>query len=218
MSKWDCVLFDLDGTLIDSAPVVTRRFATTFREFGVQVPPYKELHSLLGPSAVMTMEKYLGIEQAHLGLTFFRELSNKEGLDEFQPFDGVRAVLDELKLSEIQLCVATSKPQIDAEEILKRNELDQYFAVVSGAKELEGMHHKADVIRHALGQVNGVSLDRCLMVGDRFYDVEGASECGIASYFVAWGGAEISESFGALGIAHTTDELVEFILSASDTA
>lgn len=216
MTRWKYVLFDMDGTLIDSAPMVTKRFAETFQYFGIAVPDEKELHSLVGPSAAMTMEKYLGVERAAAGVAHYRKVAAEQGISQLLPFPGVAEAISRLSTSGLRLAVATSKPEVEAVRILNNVDLAHFFDVVSGASDTEGVHRKADVISRALQRLEVSSLEECVMVGDRIFDVEGAEECGLETVFVSWGGADVDEASRALVIIDQPHELVDLVVTSGN--
>ncbi|MBK5239313.1 MAG: HAD hydrolase-like protein [Actinomycetales bacterium] len=214
---WAAVLFDMDGTLVDSAAMVTRRFAETFRHFDVQVPSPAELHSLVGPSAETTMVKYLGPEAKAEGIIFYRELAKRDGVSGLELFSGVRELIARLEANSVKMAVATSKPEEEAKNILRHFGILESFEVVSGASDARGIHHKADVIRGAVDRLSLETGESSIMVGDRFFDIEGAAECGIPSLFVAWGGADSIEAEGAIRSFEMPNDLSDFLLGIVDT-
>jgi len=109
------------------------------------------------------------------------------------------------------LFVATSKPETTAVEILYKYELAQYFELICGAT-LDGTRsHKADVIAYLLNKIG--SQEHAIMVGDTEFDVLGAAAHGIPTIGVAWGYGKVAamEQAGAMAIAHTMEELLNFI-------
>lgn len=211
--RWKIILFDMDGTLVDSAKMVTNRFAETFTNFGIQVPEAEELHGLVGPSAANTMLNYLGEELAPEGIAFYRELAKRDGSSGLSLFFGIRELITSLHLAGIQLGVATSKPELEAIHILKHLEIEQYFSVVSGASDIEGIYSKTDVISRALSRFSPSTLDEVVMIGDRIFDVEGAEACNLESIFVTWGGANVKEGTRSLFVVNSPEKLKQLLLS-----
>jgi phosphoglycolate phosphatase-like HAD superfamily hydrolase len=101
-------------------------------------------------------------------------------------FDGIPALLDDLRAAGVRLAVATSKAEPTARRIIEHFGLDGHFEVVAGASIDGARSSKADVLGHALAQL-GPLPERVLMVGDRRHDVEGAAAHGIATVVVEWG-------------------------------
>jgi phosphoglycolate phosphatase-like HAD superfamily hydrolase len=101
-------------------------------------------------------------------------------------FDGIPALLDDLRTAGVRLAVATSKAEPTARRIIEHFGLDGHFEVVAGASIDGARSSKADVLGHALAQL-GPLPERVLMVGDRRHDVEGAAAHGIDTVVVEWG-------------------------------
>jgi phosphoglycolate phosphatase len=203
-------LFDVDGTLLDSAPAVMRRLRETFEAFGVPSPPDGELRHLIGPPTPIALSSCIPPERLDEGVAFYRALAAREGLTNMSLFAGVPQALAALHEWGIPLAVATSKPQGEAERIVAELGLETYFAAVAGASE-ERLS-KADVVAFALTQLETSSAHVPLMVGDRLWDVEGAAEHGVPTLLVSWGYARADEFDRALARVDSPEELVSFVL------
>jgi phosphoglycolate phosphatase len=113
-------------------------------------------------------------------------------------FDGIPDLLADLRAAGVRLAVATSKAEPTARRIIEHFGLDQHFEVIAGAS-LDGVRaSKADVVAHALAQLEPIPA-RVLMVGDRSHDVEGASAHGIDTVVVEWGYG--ADDFGVPDVA-----------------
>lgn len=212
-SKWKYVLFDMDGTLVDSAEMVIGRYVEAFQHFDVVVPAASELDTLVGPSAIMSMTKYLGSDLAHEGVKFYRELANRDGYKGLSLFPGIQNLIHNLSNAGLTLAVATSKPENEAKGILAHLGISSYFDFVSGASDQNGIHTKTEVIIRAIEGVSPPTVADVVMIGDRIFDVEGANNIGLPCIFVKWGGAQISEAEGAVFQVETPEELENLLLS-----
>ncbi len=129
-------------------------------------------------------------------------------------FDGIPALLAELRAAGVRLAVATSKAEPTARRILAHFGLDGHFEVIAGASLDGSRAAKADVVAHALAQLDPLP-ERVLMVGDRSHDVEGAAEHGIDTVVVGWGygGADFDGPDAVVALAHvaTVDDLREVL-------
>jgi phosphoglycolate phosphatase-like HAD superfamily hydrolase len=114
-------------------------------------------------------------------------------------FDGIPALLAELRAAGVRLAVATSKAEPTARRILAHFGLDGHFEVIAGASPDGSRAAKRDVVAHALAQLEPLP-ERVLMVGDRSHDVEGAAEHGIDTVVVGWGygAADFEHADGAV--------------------
>ena len=213
---WTCVLFDLDGTLTDSAPGITASLARTFEELGLPVPTPAELVEYVGPPLLDSLQSMAGFDEAgaRAALMVYRADYAANGAFDSAVFPGIRGLLQRLRTAGIPLAVATSKPEAQATRILEHFELAQYFDVIAGATEDESRSTKADVVAEALRRLAelGVPLDHTVMVGDRAYDVQGAGEHGIPTILVEWGYGSPAEAAGAIAVVHSADQLSSLLL------
>ena len=203
-------MFDMDGTLLDSAPAVMSRLRDTLTHFDVEPPADAELRHLIGPPTPEALGGYLSPALIEDALTFYRSLVAREGLENMNLFAGIPAALAQLQAHGIPLAVATSKLQGEAERIVADFGISQYFAAISGASPDRAT--KADVVAHALERLETASHHAPLMVGDRVWDIEGAAEHGVPTVLVSWGYARPEEFDHALARVDTPHDLVSFVL------
>ena len=120
-------------------------------------------------------------------ITAYREDYTSRGWARNRLFDGIDRLLADLRdAAGVRLAVATSKAEPTARRILDHFGLTDHFEVIAGASVDGSRSSKADVVAHALAQLDPVPA-RVLMVGDRAHDVAGAAEHGIDTVVVGWG-------------------------------
>nr|MBQ4320376.1 HAD family hydrolase [Clostridia bacterium] len=209
------ILFDLDGTLTDSADGITNSVAHSLRRFGLEVPDRSQLNKFVGPPLAGAYMKYCGFDRdkATLAVEYYREYYREKGIFENSVYDGIPELLGELVKCGKKLVVATSKPAIFSEKILCHFSLDKYFVFLSGS-ELDGTRVKKDeVIKYALDNAH-ISPDDAVMIGDRSHDIEGAKANGLPSVGVLYGYGDRAEheSAGADFIAESVSELRGILL------
>ena len=208
----EVILFDLDGTITDSAEGITKCIQYALGHFGIEEPDLKKLECFIGPSLKEQFMKYsnLSEKQAETAISLYRERYVKTGIYENRLYDGIESVLRLLRAKDKTLGIASAKPTIYVKQVLEYFNLTQYFSVIVGA-ELDGKRSdKAEVIEYAL-ELLGMQNHRSdvLMVGDRASDVTGALRCGIQCIGVAYGygGIYELETAGAIYIAQTVEDL-----------
>jgi phosphoglycolate phosphatase len=180
------VLFDLDGTLTDSADGIVSSFRHALAQVGAPIPEGDLARRIVGPPMHHTLcAMGLGAD-ADAAIAAYRADYTSRGWAVNRLFDGIEALLADLQKAGIRLAVATSKAEPTARRILEHFGLDGYFEVIAGASPDGTRATKADVVAHALAQLQPLP-QRVLMVGDRAHDVEGAAEHGIDTVVVAWG-------------------------------
>ena len=213
-----CVLFDLDGTLVDSAPGITSCLAETIRRFGGPALRPSALRPFVGPPVADTLRTLTDMPESRLGeaVEHYRALYLERGIAESSVFAGIPELLGMLRERGVPLAVATSKRQSHARAILELHGLDSSFAVVSGAAEDDSASAKDVVIRAALEQLAqlGVAVASPLLVGDRSFDIRGAAAAGVPSMFAAWGYGTESEAAGAALVATDPFEAGVLLLHA----
>ena len=128
----------------------------------------------------------LGIEATDAAIAAYRADYTSRGWAINSLFDGIGPLLADLRAAGVRLAVATSKAEPTAQRILAHFGLDEHFEVVAGASVDGSRATKADVLAHALAQLQPLP-ERVLMVGDRRHDVEGAAAHGIDAVVVGWG-------------------------------
>lgn len=154
---------------------------------GVECPPQEALHRYIGPPLHGTFRELLGGEERVTdAINHYRERFSTAGMYENAVYPGIPQALDALSASGARLYLATSKPRVFAVRILEHFGLHRYFSGIHGS-ELDGtLAGKAALIEHIL-RGESLAADRCVMVGDRLQDVEGAKANGVFPAGVLWG-------------------------------
>jgi phosphoglycolate phosphatase-like HAD superfamily hydrolase len=180
------VIFDLDGTLTDSAEGIVSSFRHALATVGAPVPDGDLAGMVVGPPMHHTLAR-LGLgEHTDAAIAAYRADYTTRGWAMNRLFEGIPALLAELRAAGVRLAVATSKAEPTARQILAHFGLDGHFEVIAGASPDGARAAKRDVVAHALAQLEPLP-ERVVMVGDRSHDVEGAAEHGIDTVVVGWG-------------------------------
>ena len=180
------VIFDLDGTLTDSAAGVVASFRHALAEIGAEVPEGDLAALVVGPPMHHTLTAMGLADRAVEALAAYRADYTSRGWAMNTVYDGIADLLADLHSTGVRLAVATSKAEPTARHILDHFGLASHFEAIAGAS-LDGTRAaKADVLAHALSQLDPLP-DRVVMVGDRAHDVEGAAAHGISTIVVGWG-------------------------------
>lgn len=208
------VIFDLDGTLTDSAQGIVSSFRHALTSVGADVPDGDLAGMVVGPPMHHTLQE-LGLgERTDAAIAAYRSDYRARGWAINRLFDGIPALLADLRAAGVRLAVATSKAEPTAQRILAHFGLDDHFEVIAGASVDGSRALKADVVAHAVAQLAPLP-ERVLMVGDRSHDVEGAAEHGIDTVVVGWGYGrgdfDDPDSPAALAHVSTVEELREVL-------
>ncbi|MBQ1950251.1 MAG: HAD-IA family hydrolase [Clostridia bacterium] len=189
------ILFDLDGTLIDSGRGVMNCVTYALEKFDIHPTDREELHPYIGPPLLYAFQQYHGLseEQAEQALAYYRERYTVKGLYENDVYTGLYETLSCLRERGVHLLVATSKPEEFVKRILPHYDLDTYFEFVSGDTFDKKRPNKEAVIAYIKQQYPSISSDNTLMVGDTKYDVLGAHACDLPVVGVLYGYGEREE-------------------------
>ena len=184
----DAIYFDLDGTLTNPKPGITRSIQYALKKLDHQtIPTEDELTWCIGPPLRASFVKLLGGEHsADAALSYYRERFSEIGLYENIVYAGIGDVLTALRKSGRRLFVATSKPHVFAERIIDHFDLRQYFEHVFGS-ELDGTRaDKSDLLAYAL-KTTAADPSRSVMIGDRSHDMIGARNNAMQAIGVLYG-------------------------------
>ena len=216
MRNYDIILFDLDGTLTDSAPGILNSVRYACRKLGLEMPSEATLRKFLGPPLIESFRTLLGLHDADAerALAAFREYFPVTGIFENEVYDGVPALLADLKAAGKTVLLATSKPEEYAKRIMEHFDLAQYCDFICGATLDETRTDKAEVIAYALATAGIIDKAGVVMVGDREHDVLGAKKNGLPCIgaVYGYGTAEELTAAGAAALADTVDELHKLLL------
>ena len=225
------VLFDLDGTLSDPKEGICKSVQYALHRLGIEEPDLDKLEPFIGPPLKDSFMSFYGFdeEKALKAVGFYRERFSEVGMYENKIYPGIPELLKTLKDMEVKIAVASSKPTVFVNKILKYFKIDKYFDAVIGS-ELDGRRSdKTEVVSEALlslyfGTDHGTdkSLEsddateykkQTVMVGDRMFDVKGARDMGIFAEGVSYGYGSKGElkNAGADHISSSVKELTAFL-------
>ena len=210
--KYTTVLFDLDGTLVDSGIGVTNSVAYALEKFGITPPPRQELFKFIGPPLTQSFREFCGFdgEKTTLAIKYYREYYSQKGILECTMYEGVLELMESLKQKGYKIALATSKPEIYATRVVENKGILKYIDYVGAATTDEKTRAtKEAVIEYVLGLCDEGDRSKILMVGDRHFDINGAKAYGLDSVGVTFGYGsyeELSEA-GADYIVNSMQEL-----------
>lgn len=213
------MLLDLDGTLVDSEPGIMRSLQWAFEREGFPQPTDDEVRSVIGPPFEVGLPS-IGIPDDALVrvIATYRERYEDIGLYEASVYDGVPELLDGLLGSGYTLAIATAKPEHSARRVLDHFDLTRRCEVIVGATLTSERRTKAAIITHAMGLLGiptGVPdiHEHVIMVGDRDYDVLGASQNRIPCIGVTYGYGSPEEllTAGAIALAERALDVADLV-------
>ncbi|MFY9262834.1 MAG: HAD hydrolase-like protein [Actinomycetaceae bacterium] len=235
MAELRAVLFDLDGTITDSAPIIRRTMAGLMRDWAGIDRPLEAYSKYVGPPLEDTFAQ-LGVPAEHID-TFVVEYRRRydEHLGETTLFDGVVDVLRQVRAQGLGIAIATSKWETVAKAVLDILGVSDLIDTICGSLPDGSRKHKHEVIAHALDQLTELGFiddaDRLetvplgtriserdvrhdlIMVGDRDFDTFGAAVHGIRTVLVSWGEGNSAEAKRAWKYVTSSAELTHALLN-----
>jgi phosphoglycolate phosphatase len=204
------VLFDLDGTLVDSTPGIWASVRVAAAELGLPEPTAHQLRGMVGPPLQDGFALVLGVPAGDVprAVAAYRAHYAAGALFDVTVHDGVPELLADLRDRGAVLAVATSKPEPFAVRVLEHTGLLAAFAGVHGATLDGTVRHKDQVVAAALAAHPGTRHP--VLVGDRAHDVLGAAAHGLPCIGAGWGPAEDGEltQAGAAVVAATPADVL----------
>ncbi len=210
--RYDAVIFDLDGTLTDSAPGIIASLQHAMAQMGLEMPEEALLREhFLGPPVLTGLNKHYGMtgEMAHETVFHFRERYHESGYLDNTVYPGIRPLLKALKDKGCYLAVATGKPQEATDKVLKALDLERFFDAVSGPLPSDDpLIDKAALIGRVLPMGK-----HAVMIGDRMTDISGAKARGITGIAATYGygSREELEEAGPAAMAESPEALFELL-------
>ena len=210
---FDAVLFDLDGTLVDSSYDLMSAVNAMLTELGLPTRTHAEVLAFVGDGARDLVSRALPVDRRDLvapALARFGELYRRGLLDATRPYPGIPEVL--ARLEPLALAVASNKPEEFVRKILDGLGLAAHFRCMVGGDSLPVRKPDPAVLLAVLARL-GVSPAQALQVGDGVQDIQAAQRAGLASCGVAWGyraGAVLLEA-GADVVIDAPAELLEVV-------
>lgn len=209
------IIFDFNGTLANTEDYIVAAATQTLSEAGFTPEQMGDVSRVVGPPYPGAFATIYGVsEEEDLAITNrYFELYDWKSPASHELYPGMRALLEDLTKHGRKLAIASSKTRMRLGFCVKDLGLDSLFSCVFAKEDVDG-GGKAELIRMVMEKL-GASADQCVMIGDRFYDIQGARSVGAASIGVTFGThkrTEVEEA-GADAVVDSVDELREALLA-----
>ncbi len=187
-AKYEVVLFDFDGTIVDSSEGIYNGLRYAFDVHNLPIPTDDVLKKFIGPPLIDSFREFTGMpdELGYQMVDSYRVYYNETGWKEVSVYDGIEAILKELKNAGVKIATASTKPTVFVERILQHIGLASYFDHFGGTDFSETPSTKTEIIEKGMALLSGTP-ENTLMVGDRKFDIIGAKEAGIPVAAVLYG-------------------------------
>ncbi len=215
-TNYDAVLLDFDGTIADTGEGIFSSVRYAIEAMGFDPQPEEVIHTFIGPPVFSSFKNALNLsdEDSAKAVEKYRERYIESGIYQLKIYDGLEKLMEDMKKSGIKLAIASSKPEnfiIKILDFLKINNLFDYIAAPESDKAPES---KTSLVERAINH-SGVEKSKAIMIGDRYFDIDGAKDAGIDSIGVTFGFGSKDElqNAGATYIAENADDIRKIIFS-----
>ena len=210
--RYPTVLFDLDGTLIDSGAMILASFRHATRTVLARDIPDEELAAAVGGSTIHEQMRSFDADRVDDLVEAYRE-HNTPLHEDLQAFDGVDVVLDRLRAQGRKLGVVTAKRRRTVDLAFRVLDLRRWFDVVVTAEDTARHKPDPEPVLLALDRLESTATDAAF-VGDSPFDVRAGKAAGVFSVAVSWGGIHPEKGLRAAGadvVVHSREELLDVL-------
>lgn len=204
------VLFDLDGTLIDSSEGIIKSVRYALSHFGMEEPDTDKIYQFIGPPLSDSFRRIYGFseEKSLEAVAVYRQRYNQTGIFECRLYPGVEACIRRLKEQGYRIGMASSKPELSCRRILEHFGIMDLFDEVVGATFDGARDKKVDVLNEVFHRWKDLAPSQMCLVGDTVFDAEGAKKVGMPCIAVTYGFGDIRQ-MKETGIAGSCEEVWE---------
>lgn len=218
MAKYDYVIFDFDGTVVDTGEGILKSLQYSFKEMGREVPDLNDLKKFIGPPIYYSYTTFYGVSEEEVGMYIkkYRERYKEKGIYECELYDGMIELLDGLRAKGIKIGIASSKPMHLIYSVADYLKITDKFDAIVGVKIDDSNHSsKTQLILDAMTEMGATDKSKVLMVGDRMFDLDGAAGAGVDSCGAIWGYGSEEEfrEHNATYIVNKTTEILDLALN-----
>lgn len=213
MHNYDLVVFDLDGTLLDTSSGILACMDFIVNRYGLPAIPDEIKRSFIGPPIQNSFQHHFGCrkEQAWEYASAWRNAYKERFLFQAVPYDGIYSLLQWLRQEGIKTAVATNKREDYTHQLLDYFNFIPLFDCVIGS-DLDGKRTKTDMIRLCIEFVGIDAPERCIMVGDTEGDRVAAQNAGAAFLGVSYGfGYQPGKHIPSMAMASSCGEIAQII-------
>ncbi|MCM1544204.1 MAG: HAD hydrolase-like protein [Ruminococcus sp.] len=212
MNRYDYVIFDFDGTVTDTGEGILKSLQYSFTANGRPAPELSDLKKFIGPPIHYSYVTFYGISEDEVGeyIKKYRERYRAKGIYECYVYDGMKELIEDLRAHGIKIGIASSKPIRLIYDVMDHLGITDLFDAVSGTQFDDSNHvGKTDLVLDSMKQLGVTDKKKVLMVGDRYFDIDGAAGAGVDSCGVLFGyGSQAEfEEHNATYIVSKADEI-----------
>lgn len=216
MTRYDAVLFDLDGTVSASGEGVRTCIRLMMRELKKPCPDLSDFSEFIGPPLTQTFSRLCGLsdDEVRRALPIYRGYYDIYGTKANRLYDGIGDVLKTLQDKHIRTAICTSKNERLARDVIAYLGIGDYLGAICGSRDDGTRKEKPDLIPYALGSLGNIAPDKAVLVGDTCFDTRGAVATGVDFIGVTYGYGrkDAMIAAGAETFAETPADILEHVL------
>lgn len=216
MGKINTVLFDFDGTIMDTNEVILNSWNYTFNKILGHDADKEEMLKHFGEPLELSMKRFFGADGDTVKeyVDIYRSYQKDNFVDDIQLFDGVPEMLEMLKDNGYTLALVTSRLKPTTMQGVEKFGLDKYFDIIITANDCKKHKPDPEPINITLEKL-GKTLDEAVMVGDTYMDLGCAKNAGVKSVLVGWSMALPPEKASGDNapdhVLHSADGMIELL-------
>lgn len=210
------VIFDLDGTLLDTREGIIESVKFAAKELGYEELPRETLLKFVGPPIQQSLMMFYGcdMETAQRGANIFRDYYKTTALLKAEPYEGIFDLCEKLKANGVRMAVATYKREDYALTLLRHFGFHKYCNPMHGADN-NNVLKKADIVRICQEEM-GATKENSVLIGDTEHDAKGAEQAETPFIAVTYGfgykSSDDVKDYPSIGVARTPLEIADIIL------
>lgn len=216
MKKYDTVIFDFDGTVVDTGEGILKSLQYSFEQMGHEVPDLSDLKKFIGPPIHYSYKTYYNVPEEEIDayIAKYRERYRAKGIYECYLYDGMRETIETLRKNGVKIGIASSKPLSLIQDVMAHLKITDLFDAVVGVLLDNSQHSgKTQLIEDAMEKLGAADKEKVLMVGDRCYDIDGAAGAGVdcCAVLFGYGNEQEFKEHNATYIISKAEEILDLV-------
>ncbi len=188
-SRIKAVLFDFDGTIMDTNEIIINSWQHTFRELLGKEQPLARILNTFGEPLETSMKKEFPDVDVEKSVNIYREYHKDRFVDSIRIFPGIEALIKQLHLMGYKLAVVTSRLAESTRQGMEKYGLEKWFHEVITCDDTQNHKPDPEPVFLALSKL-GVSASEAVLIGDSIFDILSARRAGVKSILVGWAQAD----------------------------
>ena len=215
MKNYEYIFWDFDGTLVDTRRGTRESAWYALEHFNKNIEKNEHLENIFcGPPLKDSFKKFgLNDDEINEAIKLYRKYQRENTIELSELFNGVKEMLEMLKLQNKKLIIVTAKVEQTVIKILEYLEVYEYFDLVVGATEDSSRTKKDEILSYAISCFKDIDIAKCIMIGDRASDIEAGINHHMDTIGVSYGmdNRDILQETGATYIAENTNKIIEIL-------